>query len=221
MRLSTVLFDLDGVLVNTLPLMRSAYAHIAACYGYREPSEEVIRQLVRLSPRQALRHLVGVSDTSALEEFVRYCSANSHLVVAFEGIPELLKRLRSAGLKVGVVTARNRVDASRYLRVSGLDGLFDTVVVFGDYKRKKPAPDGILVALSRLASRAQQSVYVGDQTEDIMAAQRAGCLAIMALWGGSGGPISPDLQGSYTCVNCPEEIYMIATFKATQSATPE
>ena len=108
----------------------------------------------------------------------------SDLLLAFDGIEQMLVSLRSAGRRLGIVTSKSHdaVDlAGRVL--PWLGGLFDVVIAAEDSVRHKPEADPILEALSRLGAAPESAVYVGDAPFDIRAGRAAGVTTIAVPWG--------------------------------------
>ncbi len=97
---------------------------------------------------------------------------------ALPGVPETLKRLREAGLKLAVATNEVRQRAQRALEEAGLLPLIHVVVGVDEVENPKPAPDIILLACRRCEVPPSEAVYVGDQLEDLMAAEAAGVKAV-------------------------------------------
>jgi HAD superfamily hydrolase (TIGR01509 family) len=103
----------------------------------------------------------------------------------------VLKELHSRGVKLGVVTQKGRefeVDgypacATNELEELGILHLFSVIIGFEDILHTKPHPDGVNIALSRLAVLPEKTLVVGDSPADIGAALAAGCWSCLATWG--------------------------------------
>jgi HAD superfamily hydrolase (TIGR01509 family) len=103
-----------------------------------------------------------------------------------KGAEELLKRLSSAGIKLGVVTSTKRrhlVLKLGPIRESGLEGVFHAMIAADDIPRRKPAPDPLLECARRLGVVPAQCAYVGDMRVDIRSGKSAGMLTIGVLTG--------------------------------------
>jgi HAD superfamily hydrolase (TIGR01509 family) len=99
----------------------------------------------------------------------------------YSGITELLVELRELGIPVCIVTS----SPEPYCRkvVQQWSWIVDAIVCYHDTRRHKPDPDPIILALSRLGAAASNTIAVGDDARDIVAAKRAGVIAAGALWG--------------------------------------
>jgi pyrophosphatase PpaX len=100
----------------------------------------------------------------------------------FPLVPDVIEQLAAGGIKLGVVTSRNKADAARSLRDGEVARFFQVVVTYGDARPPKPHPAPILHGLALLGLPPDEAAYVGDTTDDVHAAKRAGVVAIAATW---------------------------------------
>ncbi|MEU4565117.1 HAD-IA family hydrolase [Micromonospora sp. NPDC023956] len=179
-----VVLDLDGVLVDSLAVARTAFA-----LAYREvvgegevPVDEYCRHPGRYLP-EVLR-LMGLPAAMA-EPFVRESNRLAHLVTPVPGGPELLRELRGHGIGLAVATGRSGERARLVLDRVGLLPLVDHVVGADEVPRPKPAPDIVRRALALLDVPPGRALMVGDAPADLASARSAGVVAVAALWGES------------------------------------
>lgn len=179
-----VVFDLDGVLVDSLAVARAAFAA-----AYREvvgdgpaPVDEYCRYPGRYLP-DVLR-LMGLPAAMA-QPFARESNRLVHLVTPVPGVPELLAALRARGMGLAVATGRSGQRARLVLDQVGLWPLLDHVVGADEVPRPKPAPDIVRRALHLLGVSADRTLLVGDAPADLASARAAGVVAVAALWGES------------------------------------
>lgn len=179
---TAVVFDLDGVLVNSFSVMRQAFTTAyAEVVGEGEPPfAEYNRHLGRYFPD--IMRIMGL-PLEMEAPFVRESYRLAHLVPAFEGVPELLRDLHSRGIKLAVATGKSGPRARSLLEQLGLLPLFDIVIGSDEVARPKPAPDIVLKALDALGAPAAQTVMVGDAVTDLTSARGAGVTAVAAVWG--------------------------------------
>lgn len=179
-----VLFDLDGTVANTIPLILESYAHATrTVLGRSAPPEETrnwIGQTLRDTFEERYPH---VSD-ELLTAYRTWNEANlERLIRRYEGMAELLADLQDAGLTTGIVTSKRRNPAEATLSGVGLAGRVPVLTAMEDTTRHKPAADPLLHALGRLERRPDECVYVGDATFDVRCATAAGADAVAVTWG--------------------------------------
>jgi pyrophosphatase PpaX len=184
MRFATVLFDLDGTLIDSGPMILASFRHATRTVLEREIPDEVLMANVG---GHGIHAQMREFDEHRAEELVRvYREHNMAMyeqVRAFRGIPEQLDRLRAQGRPLGVVTVKGRLTVEVTFDVLPLLGPFDVVVTGDDTDRHKPHPEPLLLALEQLGATAATAVYVGDSPFDIRAARAAGMTAIAVSWG--------------------------------------
>ncbi len=186
MRLRVVLFDLDGTLIDSGPIILASMQHAVRTVLGREMSPDV---LARTIGGQGLVAQMQALDPSRVDELVEaYRAHNDPLhetLETFDGTLDVLARLNAEGRKLGLVTAkRRRTVALAFERFPQLAAELDVVVAHEDSVRHKPDPEPLLVALERLEARPSEAVYVGDSPFDIRAAKAAYVFAVAVGWGG-------------------------------------
>ncbi|KOV60821.1 HAD-IA family hydrolase [Streptomyces sp. MMG1121] len=180
--INAVVFDLDGVLVNSFGVMRQAFtAAYAEVVGDGDPPfEEYERHLGRYFPD--IMRIMGL-PLEMEAPFVRESYRLAHLVPVFDGVPEMLRQLRAHGVPLAVATGKSGPRARSLLAQLGLLNLFTVVIGSDEVERPKPAPDIVLKALGVLGSDPARTVMVGDAVTDLASARGAGVTAVAALWG--------------------------------------
>jgi AHBA synthesis associated protein len=185
-RRQSVIFDLDGVLVDSFGVMRQAFTiAYAEVVGPGEPPfEEYNRHLGRYFP-----DIMRIMDLPlAMEEpFVRESYRLAGEVVLFDGVAEMLRTLRGRGYGLAVATGKAGPRARHLLDVLGVLGLFDHVIGSDEIPRPKPAPDIVLRALDLLGTAPGEAMMIGDAVADLDSARGAGVMAVAALWGETDG----------------------------------
>ncbi|MGM9637836.1 MAG: HAD-IIIA family hydrolase [Eubacteriales bacterium] len=207
---NTVIFDLDGTLLDTLSDLTDATNFALRENGYPEKTEDQVRNYVGNGLRLLIERAVpkGEKDPkleSTLESFKRYYAVHCNdKTKAYEGIPQLLTELRDGGYKLAIVS--NKADfAVQTLRERYFSDTVPVAIGESANVRKKPAPDSVLEALKRLDSTPEQAVYVGDSDVDIQTAKNAGMDCISVTWGFRS--VGFLVASGATCtVNRPDEI---------------
>jgi pyrophosphatase PpaX len=186
MRFPVVLFDLDGTLIDSGPIILASMQHAVRKVLDREIAYE---ELAATVGGQGLVAQMRQLDPDRVDELVEvYKEHNDPLhdtLEAFEEMLDVLQRLKAEGRKLGIVTAkRHRTVALALDRFPELAAAFDVVVAHEDSDRHKPDPAPVLAAVEKLGAQPSQSAYVGDSPFDIQAAKAAGVFAVAVGWGG-------------------------------------
>jgi pyrophosphatase PpaX len=184
-RFPTVLFDLDGTLIDSGAMILSSFRHATQTVLGREiPDDLLVASSGGATIQDQMRALAG---EDLVEELVRvYREHNEPLhdeLQAFDGVEALLERLSGEGRKLGVVTSKRRKTVDLAFRVLPIERYFDVVVASDEVERHKPDPEPVLLALERLASRPEETAFVGDSPFDVGAGKAAGCFTIGVSWG--------------------------------------
>ncbi|MSU65699.1 MAG: HAD family hydrolase [Opitutus sp.] len=163
-----VVFDLDGTLVDSLPLVLRAIAHAIGPFG-PAPTMDIFSHLG--GPPERFLHSL-VSDArhvpAAVQRLAAYHNENAHLLQLFEGAQTMLGQLRGEGVALGIWTGRDRTSTIPLLRAHGLADLFEVVMCGDDLSTHKPDPEGLREILRRLALPADEAIFVGDADVDVL-----------------------------------------------------
>jgi pyrophosphatase PpaX len=185
--LSAALFDFDGTLVDTTEMIHQSMRHAASSVLGRDdiPRETLLAHVGQPLPRQM--ELIDAEKAELLLEAYRRHHEEHHddLIGEFPGIEEALSRLRSAGVKVAVVTSKRRVSVEMALkRFPDLRGVVDRFVTLEDTTEHKPHPEPLLRGLELLGGfPKEEAAYVGDSPYDVEAAKAAGLTSVAVSWG--------------------------------------
>ncbi|WP_239082745.1 HAD-IA family hydrolase [Actinoplanes teichomyceticus] len=203
-RLRAVVFDLDGVLVDSFGVMREAFAT-----AYREvvgagepPFEEYTQHLGRYFPD--IMSMMGL-PLEMEGPFVRESYRLAHRVRLFDGVTAMLRDLHDSGIRFAVATGKSGPRARSLLAGLGVRHLFDHVIGSDEVANAKPAPDIVLRAVDLLGVTRQEAVMVGDAVTDLASARAAGVTAIAAVWG-EGDPAQLVAAGPDVVVASPAEL---------------
>jgi pyrophosphatase PpaX len=186
MRYKTVLFDLDGTLIDSGAIIIASMRHAATTVLGREIPEA---ELAAAVGGPGLIAQMRALDPSRVDELVAVYSAHNETLhdglEACVGVEDVLETLHREGRRLGIVTAKRRATVRLAFEVlPQLERYFDVVVGSDDTERHKPDPEPILLALERLHAVPEGAAYVGDSPFDLRAARAAGVAAIGVTWGG-------------------------------------
>ena len=186
----TVIFDLDGTLMDTLEDLADAVNEILSRNGYPVRTIREVRRIVGNGLRQTLTLCLPEGTKQEvvdrlLPEFASYYQENCQIKTKpYDGIEDTLRGLSARGFKLAIVSNKrdeavktlNREYFAEYVRVA--IGENESAGI-----RKKPAPDTVYQALRELGSSREQAVYVGDSEVDRMTAENAGLPCVSVDWG--------------------------------------
>lgn len=206
----TVIFDLDGTLLNTLEDLADAVNHALREKGMQERTLAEIRQFVGNGVKRLLELSVpGGFEYPDFEEvfalfrsyYAVHCNDKTH---AYEGVLPLLRELAAEGYALAIVS--NKPDSAvKELAEIYFEGIVPVAIGEREGVAKKPAPDTVREALKELGMSAGTAVYVGDSEVDIQAARNAGLPCITVLWGFREETFLQE-QGATRFARTPEEI---------------
>jgi beta-phosphoglucomutase family hydrolase len=184
--IGAVLWDMDGVLVDTAPFHYQAWRALFAGLG-KDLSDEEFRRTFGLRNDDILRANLGDMPPERLTELGRrkeelFREAIRGKVQPLPGAVALVRRLRESGVKTAVVSSAPRQNVETLLDALGISDGFDALVAEEDAERGKPDPQGFLVAAERLGERPEDCVVIEDAPGGVEAAKRAGmrCIGLAA-----------------------------------------
>jgi pyrophosphatase PpaX len=187
-RLPPVLLDLDGTLVDTVPLILAAARHAFQGYGLAPTDADWVAGIGTPLRAQLASFARSPADVDALVERYRSYWIEHHdgMTRPFDGALETVAALSAAGRPLAVVTAKVEAGAHRTLRHTGLLPYVEVVIGADSCARAKPHPDPVHLALARLGAGPDGAVLVGDSPHDVAAGRAAGVRTLAALWGACG-----------------------------------
>jgi AHBA synthesis associated protein len=180
--LRAVIFDLDGVLVDSFDVMRKAFsaAYAEVVGGGEPPFEEYSQHLGRYFPEiMRIMNLPPAMEAPFVRESYRLAGE----VRVYEGVQHMLTWLRKRGIRTAVATGKSGDRTRSLLSQLDLLPLLDVVIGSDEVANPKPAPDIVVYALECLDIPATAAVMIGDAVTDLASAQAAGVKAAAAVWG--------------------------------------
>lgn len=188
MKYTTIIFDLDGTLLNTLADLAAATNHALAEHKLPQRTTDEVRRFVGNGIRKLIERAVPADTPAELKEevfasFNRYykqhCADSTR---PYEGVRQLLQQLRAAGCRTAIVS--NKADYGvQALAKQYFDGQLDAACGERAGIAKKPAPDMLLAIMRQLKAEPASTIYIGDSDTDLDTARNAGVACIGACWG--------------------------------------
>src|SRR3954468_23345709 len=183
---TTVLFDLDGTLIDSIELILSSMRYAFGKLERPCPTDEEWTAGIGIPLFTMLRrYAADDAEHRALITAYREHQIANHdrLVRCYGNVVGLVQGLRARGHPTGVVTSKGEWLAMKGLAYVGLASAMDTIVGADSSTRHKPDPEPVRIALDRLACPPENAMYVGDSVHDLMAGRAAGVRTAAALWG--------------------------------------
>lgn len=198
-RFDTVLYDLDGTLIESAKDMQVAVSRVLADHGLPPATEADMRAFMGQGSKVTMdraftkygRKLDEAALSAVTREFVRYYEADPiSNTIAFPGVVETVQRFARLGLKQGVCTNKFERPSRTILEHLKLMPPITDVAGADTFPVRKPDPKHILMLLERMGGSAQRAVMVGDSIHDLEAAHAAGLPAVLVSWGYTDRPAS-------------------------------
>jgi pyrophosphatase PpaX len=184
MRFSTILFDLDGTVVDSGAIILASMRHATREVLGRDYSDEELMQAVGGPGLEAQMEALAPDHVERLVDVYRAHNIPLHDdLEACLGMEDVLVRLHAEGRRLGVVTAKHRDTAQLAFDRVGLGHFFEAVVGGDETERHKPDPEPLLLGAERLGADPARTAYVGDSPFDMRAAKAARMFAVAVTWG--------------------------------------
>lgn len=181
--IQTVLFDLDGTLIDTNALIIASFTHTIETHSDKTYTEEEILSFIGPPLAESLAK-VSPDHVDELIQTYRNHNLKHHddYVKAYPTVLDTIKTLKEKGYRLGVVTTKMTDTALLGLEITGLKPYFEVVIGLNDVEHAKPHPEPIIKALTQLNETPQNTLMVGDNYHDIEAGQNAGTKTAGVSW---------------------------------------
>jgi phosphoglycolate phosphatase len=194
----TLLIDLDGTLVHSLPDLATALNRLLAGEGWPELAQDEVRTMVgdgvvKLVER-GYEARGGLPEGELNGRVARFLELYDEVMTdetrPYPGVPETLAELREAGWRLAVCTNKPEAASHKVLRNLGLSDHFQAVTGGDSFTVKKPDAGHLLGTLQRLGAEPADAILMGDSPTDLQAARNAGLPVILVSYGYSRVPIA-------------------------------
>jgi phosphoglycolate phosphatase-like HAD superfamily hydrolase len=178
MTINTALFDMDGTLIDSSAAILSSVKEAARIMGFRVPADKEIKEIIHLPSQISFRVLYPNTDPAEFDSvFLSFMRGKfKPMIKELPKAKMTLERLREKGIKVAIVTTKDRESAEAAIRLFQFP--YDLLLTAEDTERIRPDPEPLLKAIELLKSSAAQAFYCGDTPPDIVQGRRAGVKTI-------------------------------------------
>jgi pyrophosphatase PpaX len=184
MKISCVIFDLDGTITQTNELIFATFNHVARKYAGRTYTPKEIIAMFGPPEEGAILNVVGPDvAAAAMEDFYAYYGKHlPEMAQTYEGIKEILDYLHRSGIALAVFTGKGKYTTRQTLEHFDISRFFDVVMTGSDVVNHKPSAEGINNIVRQLQVNPEETLMVGDAVSDAKAAHEAGVAIASALW---------------------------------------
>lgn len=188
MKYKTIIFDLDGTLLNTLADLHTSVNYALCLHRMKKRSKEEVRHFLGNGVRRLIELSVPNGTSSkdiedTLNDFRRhYLKHSLDCTAPYDGIEELLKQLHDKGIEMAIVS--NKLDSAvKELHRKFFSKYIKLAIGETDNIRRKPAPDMVEECIRQLGCEKTSCIYVGDSEVDLLTATNAGIPCCSVSWG--------------------------------------
>jgi len=188
MKYDTIIFDLDGTLLNTLEDLMDSLNYALTCHGYERRTLEEVRAFVGNGVKKLVERALPLHSTEedieqCLASFTEHYSKNmQNKTRPYNGIMELLLDLNRYNYKIAIVS--NKYDSAvKKLSMEYFGDFIDVAIGESKSVKPKPAPDSVFAAIKELGSELNKTIFVGDSDTDVQTAKNAGITCVGVTWG--------------------------------------
>jgi HAD superfamily hydrolase (TIGR01509 family) len=180
--LKAVIFDVDGVLIDSLEANVAIVQKLLVASGYPEPTRDQVLQYHHVPILITFQNLTGTTDLAEVARAKTLIEGGLNkevrdLIRFPENLDDILEKLHKK-YKLAIVTSRLRVGMDEIFSLKQMAHLFDVVITYEDVKNPKPHPEPLLLAAQKLGISPEEAIYIGDGPSDVESARDAGMLSI-------------------------------------------
>lgn len=188
MKYDTIIFDLDGTLLNTLDDLRDSLNIALIAHGYEPRTLEEVRNFIGNGVGKLIKRALPIHSTEdeikqCLATFTQHYNQNmQNKTRPYNGIMDLLLDLDRYNYKIAIVS--NKFDSAvKELAKEYFGDFIDIAIGESEIVKRKPAPDSVFAAIKELGSDINKTIFVGDSETDVQTAKNAGIPCIGVTWG--------------------------------------
>lgn len=197
MNIDTVLFDMDGTLIDTNALIHESFVHTFHHYGLSITNEEILS----FNGPPLIETFTNINPDLAQDMIKTYREHNlahhNQYVTVFPYVEETLQKLKEHDIKTAIVSAKMRPGVELGLEFTKIRQYFDVLVTVDDITHPKPHPEPVLKALKQLGSQRESALMIGDNSHDIESGNQAGVKTVGVEWSLKGAEFLRQFEPTY------------------------
>ncbi|MDQ0159623.1 pyrophosphatase PpaX [Alkalibacillus salilacus] len=187
MTIKTLLFDLDGTLIDSNDLIVESFRYTLKKHTDRDYSRDEILPFIGPPLRDTMEKI----DPNQVDELMttyREHNLSNHdaYIKMYDGVYEAIRELHEDGYPMAIVTTKIQSSAQKGLELTGLDEFFDVIIGLDNVEEAKPSADPVLRGMRALNGEAASTIMIGDNSHDIEAGQNAGVKTAAVGWAAKG-----------------------------------
>ncbi|MCX7919537.1 MAG: HAD family hydrolase [bacterium] len=183
MSFNLIVFDFDGTIANTSPLIFASINAVAKKFLGKTFTPQEIIAMYGPTEEQIIASLVRPDDyNAAITEFYSVYAGKPELVESFPGFSEFLQQAKQKNITLGIFTGKGRKTCLINLHELGYQEYFDYIYTGDDVKNRKPHPEALLKIIADANVDPELAIYIGDSVADITCARAAGIKFGAAFW---------------------------------------
>ena len=183
-----LLFDADGTLIDTIPLITASFRHVVEKHDpTRNMSEQDYKDIVGPPLFETIQMLFPNESEETIHQYVEdyreyNLAKHDEIVKALPNVVEMLEYCKQQGYDMGVVSNKTESLVIKGLKISGIDSYFKVILGKDQMDKVKPDPDGILKACEQLNRTHDDLIYFGDTAGDILAAKNMAAYSVAVVF---------------------------------------
>lgn len=208
--INTVLFDLDGTLVNTYELIIQSFLATFKQFGFTHLTREDCIPFIG-PPLYETFSSVAPEKADEMVKFYRQFNQAKHdeLVTEFNGVYETVQALAENDFKLAIVSTKMRDTVLKGLEKTKLKQFFPVIITLDEVENAKPHPEPLVKAMDLLKADRERTLMVGDSSHDIKGAHNAGVKSVGVTWSIKGEDYIKKLQPDYVINEMPDLLSIV------------
>ncbi|MBD7908932.1 pyrophosphatase PpaX [Sporosarcina gallistercoris] len=213
--ITTILFDLDGTLLDTNELIMQSFERLLGNHYPGQYTRKEILPFLGPTLAETFNKMDPSKTEVMIQEYREWNMANhDRLVAEFDGVTEVLTQLANNGIRMAIVSTKRNDMVRKGLDLIGITQLFEVIIGLDDVQRPKPDPEPLLLAIDRLDASKEEVLMVGDNFHDIEGGKNAGVRTAAVAWSAKGPEFLSTFNPDYMLTHI-SDLYEIVGVTAT------